>query len=638
LNIKKKNNKIKKASYNSYEDLSINMENSNSYDYSNMSYNMTDSSSMQSSYDSFDSMSYNITGLNTIPNNYNSFDKMPYNMTNSEILPSSYDNFTNIPYNMTNSESISRIDMNENMNDNMNSYIHIKGTEGIIFLFANIFCVFYYFIPLIWIFHYKHWYIIKQRNFVLTFVGGIANFISTFSNLVTQILDIPCAVSYYCATVATAIMHLCFINRAIRLIFLYKLNIFKVTELSQKKFIQKSQTNTIVEPNIYYKSIYKMVNKRIAYIITMILIFLYTAVSIIFHVLTQKKAENIIKGPICGMAFININDKISSGYQSTKGSGGKYIRQEKNAYEILMGSPSSMFMLPMYIGMIFSVFCLIIVLVFTFTDIKDDQRFGIKFDCFSNAIVDLIDQVIYIIFFIVKQSGYFYINKNSFFTTLFNTTKEGILLFVINGFYLHFTSVIIPLCKCISAERLDKQYENEPTNTIQYFLKILNSPNLVEELKSIAIQEFVVENILFWENYCILQKLVTKAKHKQFNGEFESSGSSDHHGKLLTQDIYSQNSGNSHDEESYDPNYPLLPQLVPYFNAFYHTFIDIDGPAAVNISGSTVRRIYHDFYTYPTVGIFDEAKDEVIESMYLSIFPILLQQNRKQLGEIYTHP
>jgi len=95
-------------------------------------------------------MSYNITGLNTIPNNYNSFDKMPYNMTNSEILPSSYDNFTNIPYNMTNSESISRIDMNENMNDNMNSYIHIKGTEGIIFLFANIFCVFYYFIPLIW--------------------------------------------------------------------------------------------------------------------------------------------------------------------------------------------------------------------------------------------------------------------------------------------------------------------------------------------------------------------------------------------------------------------------------------------------------------------------------------------------------
>jgi len=43
-----------------------------------------------------------------------------------------------------------------------------------------------------------------------------------------------------------------------------------------------------------------------------------------------------------------------------------------------MGSPSSMFMLPMYIGMIFSVFCLIIVLVFTFTDIKDDQRFGIK--------------------------------------------------------------------------------------------------------------------------------------------------------------------------------------------------------------------------------------------------------------------
>ena len=95
---------------------------------------------------------------------------------------------------------------------------------------------------------------------------------------------------------------------------------------------------------------------------------------------------------------------------------------------------------------------------------------------------------------------------------------------------------------------------------------VLNSPNLVEELKEIAIQEFVVENVLFWENYCILQKLVSRAKQRQ-DIIGESSGS--HHQKTLLQDIYSQNS--SHDDDSYDPNYPLLPQLVPYFNAFYHT-------------------------------------------------------------------
>ena len=30
----------------------------------------------------------------------------------------------------------------------------------------------------------RDWYIIKQRNFILTFIGGCANFISTLSNSV----------------------------------------------------------------------------------------------------------------------------------------------------------------------------------------------------------------------------------------------------------------------------------------------------------------------------------------------------------------------------------------------------------------------------------------------------------------------
>jgi TRAP-type C4-dicarboxylate transport system permease small subunit len=535
--------------------------------------------------------------------------------------------------NMTNNMSGPPEKIGSLMNNEI-SYFHINGLEGIVYLCANVFCIFYYFIPLIWIFHYKHWYIIKQRNFILTFIGGIANFISTFSNLVTQILNIPCAVSYYCATVATAIMQLCFVNRAVRLIFLYKLNIFKVTELSQKKFIQKSQRNTIVEPNIYYKSIYKMVNKRIAYITTIILMLLSLIISIVFHVMTEK--QNDYDFIMCGMTPININKRISEGnHNNHYGFNRRDNKDIKSVYELLMGTPFSMFMLPIYFGIVFTIICIVIVIIFTITNIKDDQKFGIKFDCFSNAIVSAIAEIIYISFFFLKNNEEF-LQHDNIITKLFKNTKEGILLFIIVGFYLHLTSVIIPLFKCIKAERLDKYYENEPTNTMQYFYKILNSPNLVEELKSIAIQEFVVENVLFWENYCILQKLVIRAKHKQNIGEIDSS-SSNHFGKFSLQDIYTQSSGNSHDEDSYDPNYPLLPQLVPYFNAFYHTFIDIDGPAAVNISGSTVRRIYHDFYTYPTVGIFDEAKDEVVESMYLSIFPILLQQNRKQLGDVYSH-
>jgi len=35
--------------------------------------------------------------------------------------------------------------------------------------------------------------------------------------------------------------------------------------------------------------------------------------------------------------------------------------------------------------------------------------------------------------------------------------------------------------------------------------------------------------------------------------------------------------------------------------------------------------------TYPTVGIYDGAANEVIEMMYISLYPILLKQNKKHI-------
>jgi len=534
--------------------------------------------------------------------------------------------------------------MDNEKNDKYFMKFKVLDFSGKIFLALNIFLIFYYVISLIWLVKYKNWYIIKQRNFKLTFIGGIANFISTFSNSATQVLMFPCAYSYYSATIATVISQICFTARSLRLIFLYKLNIFKVTELSQKKFIQNSKNATIIEPNIYYKSIYKLVDKRIVQYFIFGLVALITIVSVIMHARTIEGHSyqcSFTEGIDVNSKISNINIKLQSNNTQSSGQGGPYspygpyssssaipddIKNQINIAEKIQ----TMFKIPVVAGTFFIIMNIIIFITFIFTNIKDDQKLGIKFDCFSNSFVHSITQIIYFLLEAYRRNGQY---KVEFIDEFDKFTKNGILLFIINGFYLHLTSVIIPIIKCIKAKRLDKKYEKEPTNTMQYFYKILNSQNLVEELKAIAIQEFVVENVLFWENYCILQKLVTRAKQKQeTNGD---SSSNSHHQKLTLQDIYSQNS--SHDDDSYDPNYPLMPQLVPYFNAFYHTFIDIDGPAAVNISGSTVRRIYHDFYTYPTVGIFDEAKDEVVESMYFSIFPILLQQNRKQLGDLYTH-
>jgi len=44
-----------------------------------------------------------------------------------------------------------------------------------------------------------------------------------------------------------------------------------------------------------------------------------------------------------------------------------------------------------------------------------------------------------------------------------------------------------------------------------------------------------------------------------------------------------------------------------------------------------VKHIFNEICTYPTVGIYDTAKNEVVEMMYSSIYPILLRKNQKQI-------
>ncbi len=84
-------------------------------------------------------------------------------------------------------------------------------------------------------------------------------------------------------------------------------------------------------------------------------------------------------------------------------------------------------------------------------------------------------------------------------------------------------------------------------------------------------------------------------------------------------------------ENSYDPNLPIPKELLPYYKLFYDTFIDSLSPASVNINGSTVKQIQYEMRNCPTVGMYDAAKDEIVEMMYNSIYPILLRNNKKHL-------
>jgi len=51
----------------------------------------------------------------------------------------------------------------------------------------------------------------------------------------------------------------------------------------------------------------------------------------------------------------------------------------------------------------------------------------------------------------------------------------------------------------------------------------------------------------------------------------------------------------------------------------------------VNISGTSERQIYNEICFNPTIGVYDSAKNEVVEMMYNSIYPIFLKNNKQSL-------
>jgi len=168
---------------------------------------------------------------------------------------------------------------------------------------------------------------------------------------------------------------------------------------------------------------------------------------------------------------------------------------------------------------------------------------------------------------------------------------------------------------------------------------VLNSPHLLEELKSIAIKEFSVENILFWENYQVLQKMVyryqVELKKAERIGNPRLVSQYDFEGYY--QEQLQAYSVSSMDDYSYNPNMQVPREIMPYYINFYHTFIDSLSPASVNISGVSIKHIYSELCSYPTIGMFDNAKNEIVETMYSSIFPILLRQNRKHINSNTIH-
>ncbi|OUM64918.1 hypothetical protein PIROE2DRAFT_8134 [Piromyces sp. E2] len=223
----------------------------------------------------------------------------------------------------------------------------------------------------------------------------------------------------------------------------------------------------------------------------------------------------------------------------------------------------------------------------------------------------------------------------------FDITKGGKIFFNLIAIYILFTSITLPIIKYYIAKSSKTRHADDITRTKEYFNKVLNTPSLVYLLRNIAVKEFSAENVLFWENYQILQNM----NYRHYN---ESKKAEDLNGDVSNARLISQYDYDGYYQQqiqsvatdamtqyAYDPSTPVPKEILPFYQNFFKTFIHKDGKAVVNISGNVSKTIHGDM-SFPTVGIFDQAKEEVVDMMYNSIYPIFIQKYKKQLDETFV--
>ncbi|ORX87565.1 hypothetical protein BCR32DRAFT_289221 [Anaeromyces robustus] len=485
------------------------------------------------------------------------------------------------------------------------SYDGFKIEKTFYKVFFAVFVVFFG-VSLILYYIFRKSYIIRQRGFTLSFIGGIITFLNVFIGFFPQLMKVPCALSVYNSNVLNVLVILIFFCRSLRVVLYYRYNIFKVTSVKKRELVLNSKKEEHVkEPNNYLAKIMKKINYiLVAVIIIPTLISLLT--TIIIHLSIEKGT----------CSFTEYEDAMIN------------LKQNKGR---------SLFIVVQIFGGIYILISFIMTILLCF--VKDVNTFGVKFECISTCILILIFNIINVILQVTASTNYdFNSSKHRrMYLDLFEITKGGKMLFIIVSIYMLFTSITLPIIHYLNARRINKKFKDEELNSKTYFNKVLNNSSLVNELRNIAIKEFSVENILFWENYKILQNMnyrhYVESKKAEEIGDISLLNQYDFEG-YYQQQVQSFTTPTSIMENySYDSNIPVPKEIIPYYKRFFDTFIDPNGSAVVNISNEVIKQIYNEI-PLPSVGIFDAAKDEIVDIMYTTIYPVLLKKNEKYIKEI----
>jgi len=547
-------------------------------------------------------------------------------------------------------ENQNRMDI-RNEND-FKAIFGMNSTEKFISICLMVVGTIYFNIVNILLFKKRKNYVIKHRGIVLTLPSAVAGYFIIMNMLLNEIVYTMEFHNFYIyinnILIVFVIMSAC--GRTIRLILLYNLNAFKSECILQ---IQDFSAQSIkdkppkVEVNSYMKTVNNIVKKKTGKWLLIVSIALTFVITVIMEIVKNNQKTNFTVVKIAEFAPINLFLTII----------------------ILI---SAYFM-----------YCL--------RNIKDNETLGIKFEVYTSTIFSVF---VFILSFLMYR-------PSSLVPYIVEHSHSGAYIYIAQTWLGHFNSATIPLILSYIEEKKFKKQSKILSSA--EFSKLLYRKSVIDDLKVIAINDFCVENILFWETYIKIKELTYQCltntgifedknkaikeedvygMNKGLTGLYSNSRhnrkyidkkefglkksknknlyqhSYEHHirhdpfySRTLSNDnSYSKNDTNhSNDDESFfytprvtsptkqynknyftpddykdydiDPNIPLDSRLMPYYISFYKAFIDPDGPVNVSISSDIAATIYKNLFNNPTVGVFDEAKNDVITSMFLTLYP-----------------
>jgi len=599
-------------------------------------------------------------------------------------------NDINFKTNYDNNENNLSTNYNLNENNNLNEYVnnkyYSKTFENFIFVLWIMLWGYMIFNIIMFIQYCKRPQF-QYRGIAVTLLFGVSATAYVLLILAARIYNYDCICRVWITNIFIVLTIFSLMSKGIRIIYLWKLNCYKLSNTKKSNTISLNGSSYEPEANTYFKAVYKFINK-----IANRMIILPIVIDLI----------------ITGITSFIVKDNCNENPFSFA--------------PIIIFSIIFTFVYPY--------------LIYQLHKVHEYHKFTTEKEYIITMILWVIIFSLYGVFTFVPK----YKNNEA----IQYYTNKGTFLFVIQQLIGFIIIMNVPFIEMIHDKKKFLDFNEDLS--IEYFYKLINDSTVIEELKEVAISEFSIENVLFWESYRELMKLTKYKKenaikkiinginnvHKsikpngnimnilvaneqsdgydderKFYNNYEQRnviremevypnnyygnrdydyGRSNSSKNLLEEykraedmnndyactyrittnhnvddnrdqynfDIYNQKQGqrrrsikqcnisvsekselseksgdNSSSSSEVSADTPVPVKYYNYYQNFYNIFINVNSTAAVNINCS-VRQLIESNIKNPKIGIFDEAKDEVILLMYRNLCPKLVIQLKEK--------